>query len=135
MLPLSVIRIYVGSPDVTSRAFLAGSSFPLPFSPLHSLPPALPYRFNPFLFPFTPPSHFPLPLHSISALSTSFPNPHPFTPTKDVRHLVTAERHLPPKYTNFGFFTIKVYKFWVFYHQSVQILGFLPPKYTNFIFF
>ena len=44
--------------------------------------------------------------------------------TKDVRQLVTAERHLPPKCTNFGFFTTKVYKFWVFYHQSVRILIF-----------
>ena len=31
--------------------------------------------------------------------------------------------------------TTKVYEFWVFYHQSVQILGFLPPKCTNFFFF
>ena len=30
---------------------------------------------------------------------------------KDVRQLVTAERHLPPKCTNFGFFTTKVYEF------------------------
>ena len=30
---------------------------------------------------------------------------------KDVRQLVTAERHLPPKCTNFGFFTTKMYKF------------------------
>ena len=42
--------------------------------------------------------------------------------TKDVRQLVTAERHLLPKCTNFGFFTTKVYEFWVFYYQNVRIL-------------
>jgi hypothetical protein len=31
--------------------------------------------------------------------------------------------------------TTKVCEFWVFYHQSVQILGFLPPKCTNYGFF
>ena len=31
--------------------------------------------------------------------------------------------------------TTKVYKFWFFYHQNVQILGFLLPKCTNFVFF
>ena len=31
--------------------------------------------------------------------------------------------------------TTKVYEFWVFYHQSVQILFFLSPKRTNFGFF
>ena len=38
---------------------------------------------------------------------------------------MTAERHLLPKCTNFGFFTTKVYEFWFFYHQSVRILVFL----------
>ena len=31
--------------------------------------------------------------------------------------------------------TTKMYEFWFFYHQNVQILGFLPPKCTNFGFF
>ena len=31
--------------------------------------------------------------------------------------------------------TTKVYKFWFFYHQNVQILVFLPQKCTNFSFF
>ena len=31
--------------------------------------------------------------------------------SKDVRQLVTAECHLPPKRNNFGFFTTKIYKF------------------------
>ncbi len=35
---------------------------------------------------------------------------------KDVRQLVTAERHLQPKCTNFGFFTTKMYEFWFFYY-------------------
>ena len=41
----------------------------------------------------------------------------------------TAERHLPPKCTNFGFFTTKMYEFWVFYHQSVRILVFFKEMY------
>ncbi len=49
---------------------------------------------------------------------------------KDVRQLVTAERHqsvqilgfLLPKCKNFGFFITKVYEFWFFY-GTVQILG------------
>ena len=63
------------------------------------------------------------------------PSSIPPTTPKDVRQLVTAERHFPPKCTNFGFFTTKVYEFWVFYHQSVRILIFLLPKCTNFVFF
>ena len=43
---------------------------------------------------------------------------------KDVRQLLTAERHLLPKCTNFGVFTTKVYEFWCFYHQSVRIFVF-----------
>ena len=54
---------------------------------------------------------------------------------KNVRQLETAERQQPSKCTNFVFFTPKMYKFWVFYHQSVRILFFLPPKCTNFGFF
>ena len=49
--------------------------------------------------------------------------------SKDVRQLVTAERHLPPKCTNFGFFTTKVYEFWVFYYQSVRILDLFMKLY------
>ena len=48
---------------------------------------------------------------------------------KDVRQLVTAERQLLPKCMNFGFFTTKVYEFWLFYHQSVRILGFFMKLY------
>ena len=48
---------------------------------------------------------------------------------KNVRQLETAERQLPPKCTNFGFFTTKMYEFWVFYHQSVRILGFFKEMY------
>ena len=44
---------------------------------------------------------------------------------KDVRQLETAERHLLPKCTNFGFFTTKMYEFCFFYYQNVRILGFL----------
>ena len=49
--------------------------------------------------------------------------------TKNVRQLETAERHLPPKCTNFGFFTTKMYEFWFFYHQSVRILVFVMELY------
>ena len=49
--------------------------------------------------------------------------------SKNVRQLVTAERQLPPKCTNFGFFTTKMYEFWVFYHQSVRILVFFKEMY------
>ncbi len=38
--------------------------------------------------------------------------------------LVTAERHLLPKCTNFLVFTTKVYEFWCFYHQSVRNIVF-----------
>ena len=48
---------------------------------------------------------------------------------KNVRQLETAERQLPPKCTNFGFFTTKMYEFWVFYHQSVRILTYLKEMY------
>ena len=48
---------------------------------------------------------------------------------KDVRQLVTAERQLPPKCTNFRFFTTKMYEFWVFYHQNVRILVFFKEMY------
>ena len=48
---------------------------------------------------------------------------------KDVRQLVTAERHLRPKCTNFGFFITKVYKFWVFYYQNVRILDLFMKLY------
>ena len=48
---------------------------------------------------------------------------------KNVRQLVTAERQLPPKCTNFGFFTTKMYEFWFFYHQSVRILVFFKEMY------
>jgi len=52
-----------------------------------------------------------------------------FEGIKNVRQLETVERHLPPKCTNFGFFTTKMYEFWVFYHQSVRILVFFKEMY------
>ena len=41
----------------------------------------------------------------------------------DVRQLVTAERHLPPKCTNFGFFTTKVYEFCFFFLRKCTNIG------------
>ena len=49
--------------------------------------------------------------------------------SKDVRQLVTAERHLQPKCTNFRFFTTKVYEFWFFYYQNVRILDLFMELY------
>ena len=51
---------------------------------------------------------------ALSVCAWEFESKRPWVPAtmgKDVRQLVTAERHLPLKCTNFGIFINKVYEF------------------------